>query len=99
MPNSSPAVYAIDSIAQCLATAAEAVCVLDVVASRDLRSLLQIAACEVERVRKATRKAAAPKKVAAKAGKKPAKREAKAVPLQTKSRRKAAATVNGAAAH
>jgi hypothetical protein len=101
MANISPATYAINSIAQCLTTASEAACRLDTAVSSDLRSLLHIAGCEAERVRKAARKAAASKKPVSKSGKSPAKRQraaiAKVAPQQAKSRRRAAA--NGAAAH
>ncbi len=103
MANLSPATLAINSIAQCLAAAAEAARGLDLAASQDLRSMLHIAACEAERVRKAARKASAPKKPAAKASKKSTKAERAmapaAAPKQAKSRRKAAVAVNGAAAH
>jgi|SRR5208337_284830 len=102
MANPSPSTLAIDSIAQCLANAAEAARGLNCAASQDLCSLLQIAACEAERVRKAIRKAA-PKKAAAKADKKSTKRqrvsETKVAPQQARSRRKVAATANGVAAH
>jgi hypothetical protein len=101
MANISPAAYAIDSIAQCLATACEAARRLDSSVSNDLRSLLHIAGCEAERVRKAARKARASKKPASKSGKSPAKRErtvmAKMAPRQVKGRRRASA--NGAAAY
>jgi len=100
MANVSPTTAAIDMIAQHLAHAAEAACALDAMAAQDLRSLLRIAGCEAERVRKASRKAAASKKPAAKAEKHASKREAaviaKAAPQQTKGRRKAA-SANGAA--
>lgn len=99
MANISPTTAAIDMIAQHLSHAAEAACALDAMAAQDLRSLLHIAGCEAERVRKASRKAA--RKTAAKATEKhAAKRErgvmVKAAPQQTRGRRKAA-TANGAA--
>ena len=101
MASLSPTTLAIDSIAHCLATASEAVRRLDGSVSNDLRSLLHIAGCEAERVRKAARKAGAAKKPASKSAKSPARRErtamAKQAPRQAKSRRKAAA--NGAAAY
>src|SRR3974390_3208798 len=101
MANLSLATHAIDSIAQCLATASAAARRLDSAVSNDLRSLLHIAGCEAERVRKAARKASAPKKPAAKSAKSQPKRTrgtmAKMAPQQGKSRRRAAA--NGAAAH
>jgi hypothetical protein len=101
MANISPANQAIDSIAQCLANASEAARRLDNAISNDLRSLLRIAGCEAERVRKTARKHSASKKPAPKSAKGPAKREraevAKMAPQQTKGRRRAAA--NGVAAH
>jgi hypothetical protein len=101
MANLSPTTLAIDSIAQCIATASAAVRRLDGAVSNDLRSLLHITGCEAERVRKAARKARASKKPASKSAKSPVKRVrtamAKLAPQQAKSRRKAAA--NGAAAH
>ena len=102
MANISPVTYAIDSIAQCLVTASEAARRLDAAVSGDLRSLLHIAGCEAERVRKAARKAGAPRNSASKSAKSPAKRTrtavAKLAPRQAKGRRKAA-IANGAAAH
>jgi hypothetical protein len=100
MANISPATQAIDSIAQCLANASEAVRRLDSAVSNDLRSLLRLAGGEAERVRKAARKASPSKKpTASKSAKSPAKRApiAKVAPQQGKSRRRAVA--NGAAAH
>jgi len=103
MSKRSPVTQAIDSIAQCLATAAEAARGLDLAMSQDLRSMLHICACEAGRVRKASRKAAAPKKRAAKAGKKSAKGEAviaaKQVQQRSKGARRSASAANGAAAH
>jgi hypothetical protein len=101
MANISPVTYAIDSIAQCLVTASEAARRLDSAVSNDLRSLLHIAGCEAERVRKAARKAGASKKRVSGSAKSPAKRAraavAKMAPRQVKSRRRA--TANGAGAH
>src|SRR5262249_28804273 len=101
MANISPTTYAIDSIAQCLAAADEAARRLDSTVSHDLRSLLHIAGCEAERVRKAARKARSSKKPASKSAKSPTKRArtvmTKMAPKQVKGRRRAAA--NGAAAH
>jgi hypothetical protein len=101
MANISPVTYAIDSIAQCLVSASEAARRLDITVSSDLRSLLHIAGCETERVRKAARKARASKKPASKSAKSPGRRPraaiAKMAPQQAKSRRRANA--NGAAAH
>jgi hypothetical protein len=100
MANISPANQAVDSIVQCLANASEAARRLDNAVSNDLRSLLRLAGCEAERVRKAARKQSASKKPASKSAKSPVKREravvAKMAP-QTKGRRRAAA--NGVAAH
>ncbi len=75
MPNLSPSTIAINTIAHNLANAATAACDLDPAITQDLRSLLHLAACEVDRVRKASRKAAA---AAKRAGGKPAKPEKKA---------------------
>jgi len=100
MTNLSPS--PIDSIAQCLTKAAEAVQGLDAAASEDLRALLRIAAYEAARLGKARPKPAAAAKPAAKSAKKPVKAarsiEAKASPKQPKSRRKAG-PANGVAAH
>ncbi len=100
MANLSPS--PIDSIAQCLAKAAEAAQGLDSPASEDLRALLRIAACEAGRLGKAKRKPAADAKPAAKPAKKPVKAarsiEVKGSPKQPKSRRKAG-PANGVAAH
>ena len=73
MPNASPVTLATESIAQCLLSASEAARRLDLNASQDLRSLLHIAICETERVRKAMRKTAAAKKPAQTAASKPVK--------------------------
>jgi len=53
----SPTTAAIESIAQHLAHACEAARGLDAMISEDLQSLLRIAGCEADRVRKASRKA------------------------------------------
>jgi len=101
MPNPSSTTLAINSIAQCLATASAAARQLDSAAATDLRSLLHIAGCEAERVRKVARKASTPKKPASKSAKSPAKRErapmARTAPQQARGRRKSAA--NGVAAY
>jgi hypothetical protein len=101
MANMSPTTAAIASIAQHLAQACEAARGLDAMASQDLRSLLRIAGCEAERVRKSSRKAAASKKPAVKAAKQPAKRGravmAKATMQQQGKGRRRATTVNGMA--
>jgi hypothetical protein len=99
MANMSPTTQAVNTIAQCLANAAEAARGLNLSASQDLRSLLHIAACEAERVRKAIRKPAAKKPLAKVAKQVRAKGAGVAqvqMSVQPKSRRKSA-TVNGAA--
>jgi hypothetical protein len=58
MANMSSTTAAIESIAQHLARACEAARGLDAMMSQDLQSLLRIAGCEADRVRKAGRKAA-----------------------------------------
>jgi hypothetical protein len=106
MSNLSPSTVAINTIAHCLANAAAAACELDAALAQDLRSLLHLASCEVDRVRKANRKAAA---AAKRAGGKPDKSEKKAtakraratetpVEAKPKARRKAS-TINGVTAH
>jgi hypothetical protein len=94
MANMSPTTAAIVSISQHLAHAAEAARGLDMKVSEDLRSLLRIAGCEAERVRKSSRKLSASKKAASKAAKQPAKRVragvAKVMPQQGRGRRRAA---------
>jgi hypothetical protein len=100
MANQSPSTAAINSIAQCVANAAEAARSLDAAVSQDIRSLLHLAACEAERVRKMSRKTAAAPKLAPKQAEKKAKAArpqtvaVKVIPQQ-KSRRKVA-TLNGA---
>jgi hypothetical protein len=105
MPNMSPTTAAIESIAKNLAQACEAARGLNAVMSQDLQSLLRIAGCEAERVRKASRKATrakASKSMIAAAKKPAAKRLRRAVvaksamQAQPRGRRKAA-FVNGAA--
>jgi hypothetical protein len=106
MSNLSPSTVAINTIAHCLANAANAVSELDASLSQDLRSLLHLAVCEVDRVRKANRKASAAVKRASgkpvKSEKKPAAKRARAtetsVQAKPKSRRKSA-TINGVTAH
>jgi hypothetical protein len=107
MSNLSPATIAINTIAHSLANAVSAASELEAVLSQDLRSLLHLASCEVDRVRKANRKAAS---AAKRAGGKPEKSEKKATstkraratetPVAAKSRgRRKATTVNGVTAH
>lgn len=107
MSTLSPTTVAINTIAHCLANAMNAASGLDAAMSEDLRVLLRIAAGEVDRVRKANRKAASVAKRAA--GKSERKSEKKASPKRAgksdvmaapkqKGRRKAEA-VNGVVAH
>jgi hypothetical protein len=107
MANLSPTTVAINTIAHNLANAAEAMKGLDPAMSQDLRALLNIAAGEIARVRKAARKAAAAAKRsegeakksdknAASASKKAPVVEGPAPAPKPKTRRKAA---NGMTAH
>ena len=57
MAHLSPTVVAINTIAHCLANALDASAGLDAAMSDDLRALLRVATGELERVRKANRKA------------------------------------------
>ncbi len=70
MANLSPSTVAINTIAHCLANAMDASAGLDAVLSEDLRALLRVTAGELDRVRKANRKAAAAAKRATAAVKK-----------------------------
>jgi hypothetical protein len=106
MPNLSPATIAINTIAHSLANAVSAASEFDAAVSQDLRSLLHLAACEVDRVRKANRKAASAAKRAGgksqKSEKKATPKRARAVeaPVAAKPRgRRKASTVNGVTAH
>jgi hypothetical protein len=102
----SPSTIAINTIAQSLANSASAARDLDAGISEDLRSLLHLAVCEIDRVRKAQRKAAsAAKRAADKPGN---KSEKKSSPKQKRNAEVAAApkqkvrrklTVNGISAH
>jgi hypothetical protein len=107
MANLSPTTVAINTIAHNLANAVEAVKGLDPEMSADLRALINIAAGEIARVRKAARKAAAAAKrsggeakksenKAAAASKRAPAVEAPATTPKPKTRRKAA---NGMTAH
>ncbi len=102
MSKLSPSTVAINTIAHCLANASNAVSELDASLSQDLRSLLHLAACEVDRVRKANRKAASAAKRAAsgktaKSGKKASTKRAKSIeaPVAAKTRGRRKAAVNG----
>ncbi len=92
MANISPSTLAINTIAKSLANAVEAARGLDLAASQDLRSLLSIAASEVERVRKVSKKTS--KSAKHSAAKRARTAELKVAP-QPKGRRKQAAA-NGA---
>jgi hypothetical protein len=108
MANLSPSTVAINTIAHCLANALDVSAGLDTTESDDLRALLRIAVGEVDRVRKANRKAttAAKRANGGSSGKKTKSKharaeevEAQAKPAKPKSRgRKAEATV-GLATH
>jgi hypothetical protein len=104
MANVSSSIAAIDTVAKCLSAAAEAARGLDHAKSRDLCSLLTVTASEAERVRKATRKTSAPRKMAVKAPKaaKPEKKIVKQASManmavKPRGRKKAAAPANGIA--
>jgi hypothetical protein len=101
MSKLSPSTVAINTIAHNLANALNAVSELDRTISEDLRSLLHLASCEVDRVRKANRKAAA---AAKRASGKPVKSEKKTsakrakkdeTPVAAKPRGRSKAVVNG----
>lgn len=98
MAQTSPMTLAINSIAQCLAAASEAARELDLALSQDLRSLLHLASCEADRVRKASRRrsqAASAKQAKKQPAAKVRNARSLAAAPQRKSRK--AATVNGAA--
>ena len=98
MAHLSPSAAAINAIAHCLANALDA---LDAQMSEDLRAMLRIAAGEVDRVRKANRKAAT---VAKRASSEPEKKsrksaraeetEAQRKPAKSKGRARKAVTAN-----
>jgi hypothetical protein len=102
MANLSPTTVAINTIAQCLANAASAARELDSSISDDLRSLLRVALSEADRVRKASRKAAA---AAKREGSKPEKksstrtRSVEQAPAPKQKGRRKAAAANGVVAH
>ena len=110
MANLSPSTVAINTIAHCLANAMDASAGLDSALSADLRALLRIATGEIDRVRKANRKAASAAKRAAQSVKKSgskrarkaeAKAEIEAQPKQAKAKRRnrKAEAANGVVTH
>jgi len=107
MAHLSPSAAAINAIAHCLANALDASTGLDARMSEDLRAMLRIAAGEVDRVRKANRKAAtAAKRASGEPEKKSRKRaraeetEAQRKPAKSKGRvRKAEAANSVIASH
>jgi len=107
MSNLSPSTVAINTIAHCLANALDVSAGLDTTVAEDLRALLRVAAGEVDRVRKANRKATtAAKRVNGSTGKKTKSKraraeetEAQAQPAKPKSRSRKAEATNGLATH
>jgi hypothetical protein len=108
MANPSPSTAAINTIAHCLANALDASAGLDTTVSDDLRALLRIAVGEIDRVRKANRKAttAAKRANGGSSGKKTKSKraraeetEAQAQPAKPKSRSRKAEAANGLATH
>jgi hypothetical protein len=107
MSNLSPSTVAINTIAHCLANALDVSAGLDTTVADDLRALLRIAVGEVDRVRKANRKATtAAKRVNGSSGKKTKSKraraeetEAQAQPAKPKSRSRKAEATNGLATH
>jgi hypothetical protein len=108
MANPSPSTAAINTIAHCLANALDASAGLDTTVSDDLRALLRIAVGEIDRVRKANRKAtrAARRANDGSSGKKTkskrtraAETEAQAKPARPKSRSRKAEAANGLVTH
>ena len=78
MANLSPTTVAINTIAHNLANAMDASAGLDAALSENLRALLRIAAGEIDRVRKANRKAAAAaKRASGQSEKKPGSKRAR----------------------
>ena len=88
MAHLSPSAAAINAIAHCLANALDASTGLDAQISEDLRAMLRIAAGEVDRVRKANRKAATAAKRAS--GEPEKKSRKRARPEETEAQRKPA---------
>lgn len=108
MANLSPSTVAINTIAHCLANALDASAGLDMTVSDDLRALLRVAAGEVDRVRKANRKATTAAKRAnggSSAKKTKSKRaraeetEVQAKPAKPKNRSRKAEASNGLVTH
>ena len=107
MANLSPSTVAINTIAHCLANALDASAGLDSAISEDLGALLRIASGEVDRVRKANRKASTAAKRAAglSTKKQKAKRvrveqvEAEPKAAKPRSRSRKVEAINGAVAH
>jgi hypothetical protein len=108
MANPSPSTAAINTIAHCLANALDASAGLDTTVSDDLRALLRIAVGEIDRVRKANRKAttAAKRANGGSSGKKTKSKRARAEeteaqpkPGKSKSRPRKAEAANGLVTH
>jgi hypothetical protein len=108
MANLSPSTAAINTIAHCLANALDASAGLDTTVSDDLRALLRIAVGEVDRVRKANRKAttAAKRANGGSSGKKTKSKRARAEetepqakPAKPKSRSRKAEAANNLVTH
>ncbi len=107
MANLSPSTVAINTIAHNIANALDACAGLDAKLSEDLHALLRIAATEVDRVRKANRKAAtAAKRTGGQSAKKggskrahKASTEEHSKPAKSKSRSRKAETSNSVVAH
>ena len=108
MANLSPSTVAINTIAHCLANALDVSAGLDMTLSDDLRALLRIAVGEVDRVRKANRKAmtAAKRANGGSSGKKTKSKRARAEetevqakPAKPKNRSRKAEASNGLVTH
>ena len=107
MANLSPSTVAINTIAHCLANALDVSAELDASLAGDLRALLHIASGEVDRVRKANRKAstAAKRASVSPAKNQKAKRarveqtEAEPKAAKPRSRTRKVEAINGAVAH
>ncbi len=107
MANLSPSTVAINTIAHNLANAMDACAGLDASMSEDLRALLRMASTEIDRVRKANRKAAtAAKRAGGQSGKKGSSKRARKVqteeqpkPAKSRARSRKAETGNSVLAH
>ncbi len=87
MANLSPTTVAINTIAHNVANALDACIGLDASMSEDLRALLRIATTEIDRVRKANRKAAAAaKRTSGQSGKKGGSKRARKVQAEEQSK-------------